>query len=132
MSFVNGRRIAYLLTGVYLLRRFLRHFLKSDTPNQQTIRSGLSSDELRQFLPTFLSQGSQKAFIDEIKYFLTFNPSLSTLPLWLIQPYCSKATDLTDCRSSTCQTRQSKPDPLCCYRIPVTWIHQTDGCSTVL
>jgi hypothetical protein len=74
MSFVDGRRIAYLLTGVYLLRRFLRYFLKSDTPNRQTIRSGLSNDELRQFLPTFLSQGSQKAFIDEIKYFLTSQP----------------------------------------------------------
>jgi hypothetical protein len=74
MSFVDGRRIAYLLTGVYLLRRFLRHFLKSNTPNQQTIRSDLSGDELRQFLPTFLSQGSQKAFIDEIKYFLTSQP----------------------------------------------------------
>lgn len=74
MSFVNGRRIAYLLTGVYLLRRVLRHFLKSDIPNQQTTPSSLSSDELRQFLPTFLSQGSQKAFIEEIKSFLTSQP----------------------------------------------------------
>jgi hypothetical protein len=74
MSFVDGRRIVYLLTGVYVLRRLLRHFRESDTAAQQTIRSRLSHDELRQFLPTFLSQGSQKAFVDEIKYFLMSQP----------------------------------------------------------
>lgn len=31
---------------------------------------GLSSEDLRQFLPTFLSQGSETAFLDEIKHFV--------------------------------------------------------------
>ena len=30
----------------------------------------ISLDEIRQFLPTFLSQGSETAFLDEIKHFL--------------------------------------------------------------
>lgn len=30
----------------------------------------MSTEEIRQFLPTFLSQGSENAFLDEIKHFL--------------------------------------------------------------
>jgi hypothetical protein len=83
MSFVNGRRLTYLLAGAYLLRRFLRYFGKSDdTPNQQKVRPSLSNEELRQFLPIFLSQGSQKAFIDEIKYFLTSQPKPFYTSAW--------------------------------------------------
>src|SRR6266540_2685270 len=61
-------RIACLLIGASLLQVLLRQFFKNDTSNQQQQR--FSTDELHQFLPTFLSQGSQDAFIDEIKYFL--------------------------------------------------------------
>lgn len=68
---MNGRQLAYLVTGAYLLRRLWRYLLISPSLEHQTIRSALSSEELRQFLPTFLSQDSQKAFIEELKYFLT-------------------------------------------------------------
>lgn len=33
----------------------------------------ISLDDIRQFLPTFLSQGSQSAFLDEIRHFLASN-----------------------------------------------------------
>jgi hypothetical protein len=65
---VNGfLRVASLLIGASLLRILLRPSSKIDGSDQQR---SFSVDELHRFLPTFLSQGSRDAFIDEIRYFL--------------------------------------------------------------
>lgn len=52
------------------IKRFLSLFFRNNPPPQQQTSSTFDSDDLRRFLPTFLSQGSQTAFIDEIKQFL--------------------------------------------------------------
>jgi hypothetical protein len=62
-------RIASLLIGASLLRILLRSSSKNDGSDRQ--QRAFSVDELHRFLPTFLSQGSREAFIDEIKYFLS-------------------------------------------------------------
>jgi hypothetical protein len=52
------------------VRQLFHRPLEPAPPRQQATPSFLSGEELRQFLPTYLSQGSQTAFLDEIKHFL--------------------------------------------------------------
>lgn len=54
------------------IARLLRALLRVVEPAQRTeaVESPLlSPDDLRRFMPTFLSQGSEKAFLDEVKAF---------------------------------------------------------------
>jgi hypothetical protein len=63
-------RVGYLLIGASLWELVRRSFLKSTDTRSNSQSMPFSIDELRQFLPTYLSQGSRDAFVDEIKHFL--------------------------------------------------------------
>ena len=62
-------RVGYLLTGAYLWELIRRSLLRK-ADRRSNSQTPFSLDELRQFLPTYLSQGSRDAFVDEVRHFL--------------------------------------------------------------
>lgn len=52
------------------VRQLFHRLVGSAAAGQQAPPSRLTGEDLRQFLPTFLSQGSQTAFVDEIRHYL--------------------------------------------------------------